>query len=377
MRLSTRLCLSIGLAAIASTAFAQGEGIKVGATVEVNYTYNTNKTDTGYYFNSRNSQFALNYGEIHIYKDPTKEAPTGFSLRFVDGEVVRGLPLATAPYNTSTRNVYEAYGRFLAQLGEKSLTVDAGIFPGWVGYEVIPTTDQFVSRSYQYGTQPFYHAGVRAAYALSPSTTLTGGFVNRYNGIDTNGNRDLGAGFQLAQTLSENASLTLSGLIAKDSFTGDLPTAEQARVSRQTTPDTTFSAEKQKSIVNVVYTNKLSDSTRIAAEASAINGKDAFRTSYNAQAITGYLYINRAALRAEFLSGNTASAGLILPGDGSKKPNIASVTATYQLSSASLPGTRTLIELRYDNANTSVFSTDKGRAKKNQSTISLMQIFNF
>lgn len=367
MNFSSRLGLSLGLiATIASLAAADDSGIKVGATLELNYTYNSNNPaaaaaptglygNNGYYFNKKAGEVAFNFGELHIYKDKTAKEP-GFSLRFVDGEVKPGLPVNAPGYNTSTSNLYEAV---ISQQLSSKLAVDAGIFPTWVGYETIPMgTGNFFSKSFHFGQfQPFYHGGVKASLTLSEKTTLVGTVVNRFSGVETNGNKDLGLGFQLAHVLSEASTVYVNGLASRDTVGG---------------------AEKGRNIANLVYTRKLSAANNFALDASVTSGKDAANKTYNGQAVTAYFTTvlsngNTAGLRAETLTADTNTPWLAL--GGTKKPQLSSLTASYEFKTAQ-KGVRTLIEARFDSANTAIFPT-KTAPKKNQTTVSLVHVLNF
>ncbi|MCX6365651.1 MAG: outer membrane beta-barrel protein [Armatimonadetes bacterium] len=372
----TRLSLSFSLiASIASIASAEDSPIKVGATLELNYTYNANSPaagavptglygGNGSYFNKKSGEVALNYGELHFYKDKTAKEP-GFSIRFVDGEVKPGLPVNAANYNTSTGNLYEAV---ISQQLTSKLAVDAGIFPTWVGYETIPMgTGNFFTKSFHFGQfQPFYHGGVKANITLSEKTTLVGAIVNRFSGVETNGNKDLGLGFQLAHVLSDKSTVYVNGLSSRDTLqTGTVAGAA-------------VFGEKQRNIANVVYTRKLSAAANIALDASLTTGKDATNATYNGQAFTGYYTQtlangNTVGLRAETLSADGNTPWLALGGSG--KPQLSSVTASYELKS-SQKGVRTLIEARFDSANTAIFPT-KSAPKKNQTTISLAHVLSF
>ncbi|MFM7320912.1 MAG: outer membrane beta-barrel protein [Armatimonadota bacterium] len=358
----------VGLLACASPVIAQD--VKVGGTVEFNYTYNGNKpagqvngaTGAPYYFNGKSSAFSLNYGEIHVYSDATKERPSGFSFRLVDGAVVAGLPLRTPGVNTNTALFYEAYGRGVYELGGKSLTVDAGIFPTHVGYETINVGgNSFLSKTFHFGQlQPFYHAGLRAALPIDASTTFTGLVFNRYNGVDTNGNTTPGVGFQVARTLGSASSVYLNGAFAKDTVGG---------------------GERQKNILNVVYNRTLSGTTSIAADISAVSGKKAGDANYTAQAVSLYAFLglgggDKLALRGEYLTENSAGGQLLPSSVGTTKPNLSSITASYELGKLARPGSRTWLEFRFDSANTAVFPTATG-AKKNGSTISFVQTYSF
>lgn len=367
MRLSLVAAASAAVVGFGSSAFAQD--VKVGGTIEFNYTYNFNKPSTRqngangapYYFNSRDSQFTLNYGEIHVYSDPTKERPSGFSFRLVDGAVVAGLPLNLPGVNSNTTMFYEAYGRMIKDMGGKALTIDAGIFPTHVGYETIPVgTNSFLSKSFHFGQfQPFYHAGIRAALPVNETTTVTGLVFNRYNGVDSNDNKTPGIGFQVSKTISEKSSVYLNGAFARDTVAG---------------------AERMKNILNVVYNQTLSDKVSVALDVSALSGKKAGNANYTAQGVTAYGFIglgggNKLGLRGEYLTENSAG-GQLLPAATGSKPKLQSFTASYEFGKMSSAAARTLLELRFDSANTAVFPTEDG-TKKSSTTLSFVQIFNF
>jgi len=362
---------TLSLVALVATAVpAIAQDVKVGGTIEFNYTYNGNKpagqvngaVGAPYYFNNRSSAFSLNYGEIHVYSDATKERPSGFSFRLVDGAVVAGLPLRTPGVNTITAMFYEAYGRGVYELGGKSLTLDAGIFPTHVGYETINVgANSFLSKTFHFGQlQPFYHAGLRAAYPFDGSTTFTGLVFNRYNGVDTNGNTTPGVGFQVARTLGASSSVYVNGAFAKD---------------------TVAAAERQKNILNVVYNQTLAGRTSIAADVSAVSGKKAGDANYTAQAVSLYAFLalgggDKLALRGEYLTENSAGGQLLPSAIAGTKPTLSSLTASYELGKLARSGSRTWLEFRFDSANTAVFPTASG-AKKNGSTISFVQTYSF
>ncbi len=70
-----------------------------------------------------------------------------------------------------------------AQYAAGALTVQAGRLPTLAGAEVVnPLADSEISRSLLFfDLEPIYHTGVRAAYALSPALTLTGGVNEGFN----------------------------------------------------------------------------------------------------------------------------------------------------------------------------------------------------
>ncbi len=386
MRLRNLFTL-IPLTLLALPALADEPAIKVGATLELNYTYNNNAPGrdnsavgytgapgnrNGYYFNRKDSQFAVNFAELSLTKEATMKSRTGFALRILDGEAAKLLASNTEPGSTqsaartraegnivsqSAVNFYEASVRSL--LSEK-LTLDAGIFPTWVGYETIPTgTSNFFSKSFHFGQyQPFYHGGVKATYVNDAQTSVTGAIVNNFNGTDrsTRG-RDLGLGFQIARTVGSSTKLYVNGLSARDVALGGT----------------------KHGIFNVVVTDQVNEKTALALDASyATSGPSGTRTK--SLAYTGYLSQtlgsgNVVGLRGELLTENRAGGNLLAFGGG-KKPSLSSITASYELKNEDLKGMRTLLEVRFDNANTAIFPTRTG-AKKSQATVSLAQIYSF
>ena len=142
------------------------------------------------------------------------------------------------------------------------------------------------------------------------------------------------------------------------------------------------SLNRQTNVANIVYTNKLSESTAIAIDATMRSGKDAANRTYNATGFTGYLTKtmsneNVLGLRAEYLTQNNATSG-ILPGyptAPARKPTMNSITASYELSGA-FPGARTLLEFRADRAGGALFPGDKvGTVKQDQTSVTFSQIF--
>ena len=371
----------VGLAAVSSAALAEDPAVKVGGSLELNYTYNFNRPGadnaalgytaapgnrTGYYFNRKESEFALNLAEINITREATKDSKLGFALRIIDGEAAKQLAANTVPGatpskgNITSSSVVNLYEASLHELLTDKLSVDAGVFPTWVGYETIPMgTSSFLSKSFHYGQfQPIYHQGAKANYAFSDKTTVTGAVVNAYNGTDKSPtSRDLGLGFQVAHTLSKDAKVYLNGLSGRDLGI----------------------AGAKHDIFNVVYSNQLNEKNSVALDASyTTSGPSGGRTK--GYAYTGYLTHamengNAVALRGEYLTEDRAGGALLAFG-GTKKPSVSSITASYELKKADAKGLRTLVEYRLDQASASIFPT-RGGTKKNQSTLSVVQVVSF
>jgi len=362
------LTVPVIVVAVASSQ-VNAQGIQIGATIETNYTANFNRPSTGlngangapYYFNAKEGSTQLNLGELHFFSDPSDKRKTGFSIRMVDGNVVAGLPLGLAGVNTTTSNVYEAYARVIAG-GAKPVTIDAGIFPTHVGYETIPTgTSAFFTKAFHFGQlQPFYHSGVRAQFAATSRATAMVSLLNRYNGVESNGSRTPGLGLQWNQVLSTKDSVIFNFARAKDTVAG---------------------AERNKAITNFGYSRTLAPNLTLATDASIVSGVQAGSAGYKAGAVTGYLTYaiksgDTISVRAEQLSDDTAGGLFIPSADAGTKPTLSSFTLTYEFKKGQTSASRTMVELRHDKANTSVFSTASGTAKSS-TTLTIGQVFSF
>ncbi|WP_395088739.1 outer membrane beta-barrel protein [Armatimonas sp.] len=352
---------ALGVASLAPSAFAQG--VTVGGQLEANYTYNFNKPNTRnntFLFNTTDGQFTVNLGEISVSR-AVADDKAGFVLRLITGRVQEAFHAA---YGTD--NILEAYGSTKRSMGGKEMTLDFGQFLSHVGYETPDVgTGHFLSKSFQYQyLQPFVNAGLRGTVPLSGKTSLTGVVANRFDGVKAGASRDLAVGFQIKRT-SDASSISLNTMFSR------------ANMGTMAAP-----LNRQNNVANIVYTNKLSESTAIAVDATMRSGKDAANRTYNATGFTGYLTktlsnANVLGLRAEYLTQNNATSG-ILPGyptAPARKPTMNSITASYELSGA-FPGARTLLEFRADRAGGALFPGEKaGTVKQDQTSVTFSQIF--
>ena len=358
--------LSVGFAGttLVSPAVAQETEtppITVNGVLETNYTFNFNNPSTRnntFLYNYREGQLALNMAQITIAKAATPASRAGFTLRLVEGEVK---DFTFLPDDNSI--VLEAYGTFLAPLGERDLKVDVGQFVTHVGYETIDVgTNNFFSRNFlfQYPS-PFYNAGVRAAYPLSEKVTLTGVLYNRYNGRKDSGNRDVAPGFQVLANLNANSQLILNGLSSRENLgTSDAPN------------------NKQQSVLDLIYANQFTPGFKFVTEGLYRFGKDANDMSYDVWGVAGYFLFNTgngsvAGLRAEYLKQNDATTVLGLP---ESDFHLGSVTLTYDMKNGLFPGMRTLFEYRYDYAKDPFFGGKNG-LKDSQNTFTIGQVYAF
>ena len=131
------------------------------------------------------NSFSLNQAAVVIEHAPDVEAGRRFGgrldLMFGQAtETVQGNP-ANEPRPQTYRNVWQAYGTYVAPLG-KGLTIDFGKFAGSLGYETNYTKDNFnYSRAYFFNYLPFYHFGLRASYPVNDKLTATYWLVNGAN----------------------------------------------------------------------------------------------------------------------------------------------------------------------------------------------------
>ena len=159
-------------------------------------------------FDNYTNQFSLNLAEVVIERNPDKTTPLGYNLTFGYGNainVVNGLEPGGIGFD---RNIEQAYISYLAPVG-KGLQIDFGKFVTPAGAEVIESAPNWnYSRGILFGYAiPFYHFGLRAAYAFNPKVTLTGYLVNGWNDIVAV-NTGKTYGFSLALTPSSKVSIT-------------------------------------------------------------------------------------------------------------------------------------------------------------------------
>ncbi len=132
-------------------------------------------------FDMVQNRFDVSLAEIVFQKTAS---PIGFRIDADFGsanDVVQG---------TSSRTlamVQQAYVTAVLPLGA-GLTVDMGKFVTHMGYEVIESRDNWnYSRSFLFSWAiPYYHFGVRAAYPILPSVTLSGYLSNGWNNLEDN-----------------------------------------------------------------------------------------------------------------------------------------------------------------------------------------------
>jgi hypothetical protein len=101
----------------------------------------------------------------------------GFHARLVAGAgtSLDGLHLATQgrpPSEPALRFLVEGYAGYTIPVG-RGLTIEAGLFPSHIGYEVFPTRDNWnATHSWMATLSPFYQVGVRASLPVTANLTV-------------------------------------------------------------------------------------------------------------------------------------------------------------------------------------------------------------
>lgn len=203
---------------------------------------------------------------------------------------------------------------------------------------------------------------MRAALPIGPNTTFTGFLLNQYNGRSGDPYDDIAPGFQLAHTLSSTSSIVLNGLTSRE------PVAVEVAASTLASRQVEEFVGKQLSIIDLIYSNQFNPTTRFVLEALYRTWED----TEDQYGVAGYLMFSQGGgnvlgLRAEYLN--------ISP-DGAEDRDQSELTLSYDIRSALLPGARTLLELRFDNASDAIFLGRNG-AKKNQTAFTIGQVFSF
>ncbi len=112
------------------------------------------------------------------------------------------------------RHIQEAYGGYQVA---KDLWIDAGIFFSHIGSEGFISKDNWnYTRSLSADYSPYYQAGVRATYQISPQWSAQLHILNGWqNIIDNNSDKSLGT--QISFAPSETFSITHNSLVGRES----------------------------------------------------------------------------------------------------------------------------------------------------------------
>lgn len=133
-------------------------------------------------FDIKHNAPTLAEADFDILKAPSARAPFGFTINLIAGRSA-DLLHATEPGGINRyRYIGQAYATYVTP-GRTPLTIDAGEFYSWVGYEGYDSrTQDNYSRSFENTLdQPDYHLGVRLTYPLSSKLSANLYGVNGWN----------------------------------------------------------------------------------------------------------------------------------------------------------------------------------------------------
>ena len=158
-------------------------GVEVTGFVDIYYGYDFNKVDPLLRtFDVQHNAFSLSLAEVAFEKKVSPARRVGFRVDLDFGKTA-DLVAAFEP-GPNGPEIYKNVGQaYLSLQAAERLTIDVGKFVTPIGAEVIESQDDWnYTRSVLFGYAiPFYHVGVRAAFAASDKVTLTGFLVNGWN----------------------------------------------------------------------------------------------------------------------------------------------------------------------------------------------------
>lgn len=152
-------------------------------------------------FDTRSGEVRLNYVEMAFERKTSERQAFGFRADVGAGPTARMVG-APEPGPDPLKYMQQAYVSVRAPIGS-GLSVDVGKFVTPAGAEVIETQDNWnYSRSLLFAWAiPYYHAGVRASYAVSGTVTATGFVLNGWNNVkDNNASKTVGGQIVIAPT---------------------------------------------------------------------------------------------------------------------------------------------------------------------------------
>lgn len=236
--------------------------VEVSGIVDGYYSYNNNKVDMftqGRAFDVRHNAFSLQLAKVTLEKKNSKDSPLGFRVDLGLGETVdRVISVSDSSRNDATKHVLQAYASYVAPVGT-GLTFEFGKFYTPVGAEVIETKDNFnYSRGWLFTYGPYYHAGLRAKYAVNDKVALTGFLVNGWDNLfenNVNNNAGKTVGFQVGLTPTKKFALTQTYLAGPEAPLANVP-AVSARDNWRHVADTVatiYVTDKFSLLGNFVY----------------------------------------------------------------------------------------------------------------------------
>ena len=177
---------------------------------------NRGRYGNGSVFSASHARTDIQMNQLYLFGEKEMNTRRGFDwggridlaygtdydvMQTFDGEFDAGWGVNKSGYGMAA---YQLYGT----LGYKDLSVKIGKFAGCVGWEAVPSKDNFFySHSFCYMIEPATHTGVLATYDLSDRLSLNAGWTTGADSSFKNpyGNSAVLTGFTYA--LSDNANI--------------------------------------------------------------------------------------------------------------------------------------------------------------------------
>jgi len=257
-------------------------GITIGGHVEASWTIADNNPAGnvigGRVFDFENQDLTLNQIDLYLERlvDPSKgKFDVGGRIEAIYGGDSRLI---------HSRNITNEHGLYYVRPGENvgpdeqidlnqfyvdvavpvgnGLLIRAGKFNTLLGYETInPTTNALYSHSFMFGFAiPFTNSGVLAKYVINPEWTVTAGLTRGWDVTDTDDNDTIDATGQVVWNINDKSGLTVNFIVG---------------------PDAPNDNSNWRTVIDVIYTQKLADQLSVAINADygyqakgAANGDD-------------------------------------------------------------------------------------------------------
>ncbi len=203
-----------------STVEALASHLKVEGGVDTYYAFNFNRpVDKANFFPGtgtsakRAQEFGLNLASIGVSLAPE---PVGFKALLGVGSSLAvlhaGEPLGIA---VGPEVWYPLQQASVSWVPTEALTLEAGVFPSHIGFEVLQSQANWTyTRAWMGDLSPYYQTGLKAAYAFSDNWSAQLHLINGWQVIgDNNSNPALGA--QVAYT-SDALYVSLNGFAGEE-----------------------------------------------------------------------------------------------------------------------------------------------------------------
>lgn len=167
-------------------------GIELGGYMQLGSTYNFDSPDNemnfGRIFDTDDADL-IDFHAFQFYADklPEDVNEVGFRIDGMFGEDATGVGGGDGVLDSGDFNLYQAYVSYIAPVGN-GLTLDAGRFVTWHGYELIesPLNDN-ISRSFLFGYAiPFTHTGFRGTYTFNEMVEASVGVTQGWDTVEDN-----------------------------------------------------------------------------------------------------------------------------------------------------------------------------------------------